>query len=306
MDIYSQAIQLLLDHPQTQRWPQLQETCTRALGHKPIAWDFPLRACRALGGTQAAIAPAIAALTCAHMSLILVDDLLDEDPRGAYHQLGVGQAANLAQALFGLALDVLETAGSPSGVLAAAAIGRLQLHTAYGQDLDAQNLRSEEAYWQVARAKSSPYFATGLYLGALFAGAEAGLAKQLHDFGALFGEMLQIHDDLNDCLAVPANVDWLQGRAPLPILYAELAPHAQQARFMELRGEVSDPAALQEAQSILVSSGAISYCVSELVRRHSQAGEQLAGIPLRDSRPLEELLDQMIAPVRHLFERVAS
>lgn len=306
MESYLRAVNLLLQHPQTLRWPQLQQAYQRALTHKPVAWDFPLRACQATGGDESRLTPALAAMTCAHMGILLIDDLLDEDPRGLQHQIGAGRAANLSTALLGMAADVLRNADPAVSQPAIAAIIQLQMDTAYGQELDVQNPASEEEYWAVAHAKSSPYFATGLFLGALFAGAGVESASQCYEFGALFGEMLQIHDDLNDCLSVPANVDWLQGRSPLPILYAELAPHSQQARFKELRRQVSEPAALQEAQSILVSSGAISYCINELILREKQARQHLARMQLTNSSPLGELLDQTLAPVERLLARVAK
>lgn len=306
MDTYLRAVNLLLEHPETQRWPQLQLACQRALTHKPTAWDFPLRAGQALGADEEGLVLPVAAMVCAHMSIIVIDDLLDEDPRGLYHQIGIGRAANLGAALFGLAASVLQQSHAGVREPALRAMMQLQLDTAHGQELDVQNPGSEEGYWAVAHAKSSPYFATGLYLGALFAETTTEVAEQFYDFGALFGEMLQIHDDLNDCLSAPANVDWLLGRWPLPILYAELAPHPQQARFQELRSQVAAPEALEEAQSILVSSGAISYCVNELIQREKVARQHLENMPVPDKSPLGALLDQMVAPVNRLLERVAK
>jgi len=306
MEIYASAIQTLLDHPQTLAWPELDRACERARSHRPIAWDFPIVAAEAVGASPEAATPAVSALTCAHMALILVDDLLDEDPRGLHHQLGSGRAANLATALFGLSLIVLLQSNIPQRERAAGALSDLILRTAYGQDFDVQNPQTEQAYWAVAKAKSSPYFGTGLYLGALCGSASLEIAAQLNRFGELFGEIMQIHDDLNDCLASPANVDWLQGRSPLPILFALRVAHPQRARFLELRSQAANPAALAEAQSILVSSGAISYCVNELVLRHRQAEQMLASIGLPDPLPLARLLEEAIAPVQHLFTKVGA
>jgi geranylgeranyl diphosphate synthase type I len=287
-------------------WSALGLLCERARVHRPIAWDFPVLAAQAVGGGREAAIPAVGALTCAHMALILIDDLLDEDPRGAYHQLGQARAANLASALAALGIDVLLKSSLSQRERAAAMLNELMLRTAHGQDLDVQNSQTEEAYWAVTRAKSSPYFGAGLYLGALCADANIELAGQLKEFGELFGEIMQIHDDLNDCLATPANVDWLQGRSPLPILFAIRVAHPQQDRFIELRGGVSDPAALAEAQAILVSCGAISYSVNELVLRQGQAKRLLATIHLADPAPLASLLASTIAPVKHLFAKVGA
>src|SRR3972149_11230285 len=164
MEIYASAIQTLLDHPQTLAWPELDGACERARTHRPIAWDFPIVAAEAVGASPEAATPAVSALTCAHMALGLVDDLLDEDPRGLHHQLGSGRAANLATALFGLSLIVLLQSNISTNKRAAFQLECLLLPTAYGQDFDVQNPQTEQAYWAVAKAKSSPYFGTGLYL----------------------------------------------------------------------------------------------------------------------------------------------
>lgn len=306
MTIYHSAIDLLLEQPQVAVWPLLERAVRQATGKPPVAWDFPIAGCVAVGASeQTAIAP-VAAITCAHMALLLVDDILDEDPRGEYRKLGSGRAANLASGLGSLGQHMLEAYPCQQPSLAIAALGQMMGNTAYGQDLDVQNAHSEESYWAVTRAKSSPYFATALALGGLYGGANKALAEDLRQFGALFGEVMQIHDDLNDCLAEPANVDWLQGRAPLPLLFAELVPHPQQQRFVELRSQVEDPAALREAQQILVRSGAISYCVNELIARQRKLEALIAELPLANPTPLHQILAHAIAPIEHLFASVGA
>lgn len=306
MTIYENAVELLLQQPQAAEWPLLQQALRRAVGEPPVAWDFPIAGCVAAGATQQQATPAVAAITCAHMAIILIDDILDEDPRGEHNHIGAGRAANLAAGLFGLGQYVLETHPCQQTHLATAALGQLMADTAYGQDLDVQNDHSEEGYWAVARAKSSPYFAAALTLGGLYGGASKPLAQQLRRLGALFGEVMQIHDDLNDCLAEPANVDWLQGRAPLPLLFAELVPHPQRERFVALRSQVQQPDALREAQSILISSGAISYCVNELILRHQRLQAMLDTMPAAEPALLQQILDHAIAPVEHLFASVGA
>lgn len=302
--IYHAAVQTLLEQPAVTQWPLLQHTLRQAGGQPPVAWDFPIAGCTAVGGTPEAVMPAVAAITCAHIAIILIDDILDDDPRGEYRHLGAGRAANLATGLASLGQHMLERTPCAQPALAASIYARLMGNTAYGQDLDVQNTHTEEGYWAVAKAKSSPYFATALSLGGLYGGADAALTAALGKFGALFGEVMQIHDDLNDCLAEPANVDWLQGRAPLPLLFAELVPHPQQPRFLELRSQVQDAHALREAQQILVSSGAISYCVNELLMRQKQLEALLAGMALANPAPLQQILAQAVAPIEHLFSSV--
>lgn len=307
MDIYKAAVELLRSTPEAKRWAELDRAFERAAVHPPVAWDFPVKACQAVGSPPEQALTAVAAVTCVHMAIMLVDDILDEDPRGAYHQLGIGRASNLASGLNGLGIELISTSKTcPDPARAAAALASLIASIAYGQDLDVQNARTEEGYWAVARAKSSPYFAGALRVGAIFGNADLKTEDGLQRFGQVFGEIMQIHDDLNDSLEVPANVDWLHGRAALPILFAELVDHPERERFMELKSQVTNPAVLEEAQSILVSCGAISYSVNELMRRDKKAREMLDEIKLVNSEPLRQLLDQAIVPVQHLFASVGA
>jgi geranylgeranyl pyrophosphate synthase len=307
MNIYQDAIQLLLDRPEAQRWGDLEQAFERAKQHLPVAWHFPVRACEAVGGRPEQAAPVVAAITCAHMAIMLVDDMLDEDPRGAYHTMGTGKAANLTVGLNAVGISVLlSEKNCLEREQAASALNQMIQRTAAGQNMDVMNLQTEEGYWAVTRAKSSPYFETALYVGALFGGATPEIAEQVKGFGTLYGDIMQIHDDLNDSLAVPANVDWLAGRSPLPLLFAQIVDHPQRDRFAELRSRVEDPIALEEAQGILVSCGAISYCVDVLMKRHEQATELVNNIELENPSALIGLLDEAIAPVKHLFAKMGA
>jgi geranylgeranyl pyrophosphate synthase len=60
---------------------------------------------------------------------------------------------------------------------------------------------------RIVKTKSSPFFGTALQIGALLGDFSAKNVGGLKELGILYGEMVQIHDDLNDALAVPANPD---------------------------------------------------------------------------------------------------
>ena len=118
--------------------------------------------------------------------------------------------------------------------------------------------------------------------------------------------MIQIHDDLTDTMAVPANSDWLQGRSPLPILFAKSVDHPERSRFLELLRKVSDEGALCAAQEILIRCGAVSYCVDQLLRKHQTAQDMLATVSLPRREVLDVLLEEVVAPVWQLFEAVGE
>jgi geranylgeranyl pyrophosphate synthase len=173
---------------------------------------------------------------------------------------------------------------------------------AFGQDLDIQNPTDEASYWGVVENKSAPFYGCALFLGALFGKATDPVAKELRHFGELYGEMIQIHDDLNDTMAVLANPDWLQGRKPLPILFALTVGHPERSRFSELYQNISAENALQEAQDILIQCDAVSYCVDQILRRHQAARDILDKTPLPNRGTVDSLIDAVSAPIWKLFE----
>jgi geranylgeranyl pyrophosphate synthase len=135
-------------------------------------------------------------------------------------------------------------------------------------------------------------------------GAAHDIAVQVEKFGHLYGEMIQIHDDLNDTMETPANPDWTQGRAPLPILFAQVVGHPDRERFLKLKDSISVPDILAEAQMILIRCGAVSYCIDQLLRRVQAAREILDNISLACPEKLEGLLDDVVNPVMNLFMEI--
>ena len=282
-------------------WPEIAAFIERA-GHKPRPdWNLPLLACQAVGGDASLAIVGAAAIACMQASIILVDDMLDDDPRGEHLRSGSGPTANLALGFQAVAFRLVEQ--MPADPDRRAGITRslawLAFTTALGQHWDVQNLADEESYWKVVRAKSTPFYGAALHVGALLGGAEQEVAAGLRDFGVLMGEIVQICDDLTDAFETPANPDWRQGRNNLAILYARTADHADRARFIELSSQIDDPQALRAAQQILIRCGSVSYCVYHILRRHQRGRQLLDALPLADRSPMMELLSsQRLALVR--------
>jgi geranylgeranyl diphosphate synthase type I len=262
--------------------------------------------CEAVGGAPQQAVPAAAALACLLLSIVLVDDMLDEDARGEYRRGGAPATANFAVALHAAGLETIgrSEAGATVKLAAIDSLNRMMLITAFGQHCDLQNPLDEEAYWRVVETKSSPFFSAALHVGALFGGASLETAEGLRRLGHLYGEMIQIHDDFNDAMTTPANPDWLQGRSSLPILFAQSVDHPERARFVELRRSPSDPGALAEAQAILVRSGAMSYCVDQIIQRYQKAQAMLNALSLPYHAGLQALLETQITPVLKLFDEL--
>jgi geranylgeranyl pyrophosphate synthase len=267
--------------------------------------EYPLKAAQAVGGEADQALPGAAAIFCMLTSINLVDDLLDEDPRGEHHRLGVGAAANLALAFQALSCNCLQRSGLSDQDLAAAqsSLAEMALATAYGQYLDTGQIGCEDDYWRVVQAKTPPLFASALYLGALLGGGSQIVARSLSELGGMLGKIVQINDDVSDALHVPAKPDWRVGSANLPILYASLADHPQRAEFLELLPQATNPRALAAAQEILIRCGAISYCFYQTIAAYQQAKQTLNRLALPFPQPMTDLLDEHMQPLLALLRR---
>jgi len=288
-------------------WPQMLQLMER-VGHRESlsVWDYPAAACAAVGGEPETALPGAAAVFCSLISIHLVDDMLDDDPKGDYHRLGAGRAANLGLAFQAAGHLVLDDAGVHPRTRAAlhASFARMSFGTAFGQDMDSLELRSEEEYWRTVGTKTPPLFGAAFRMGALLGGAPEPLADELEAFGGELGRFVQVSDDLADALETPAKADW--GRRPnnLPILYAMTADHPARQHFLELSARPEDPEALAEAQKILLRSGAVSYCVFKMVEISEEARRLLVGIPLRDAAPVEQIFAAHLRPLHKMLETV--
>jgi geranylgeranyl pyrophosphate synthase len=240
------------------------------------------------------------------LGILLVDDMLDEDPRGLHIRIGDALAANLSFAFQAAAFRVFASSPVKAETRAAVmdSLAQMALTMAYGQDLDAQNLSGEDNYWKVTRGKSSSYFGTAMHIGALMGNAGPEVAESLRKLGSVTGEVIQIHDDLKDAMETPANPDWKQKRNNLLFLYTLTADHPDRERFLELRSRVDDPAVLREAQQILIRCGAVSYSLYHLCKRYQTGRQILENTNLVDPAPLQEVLVQYVRPVTELLRNL--
>ena len=309
MEIFDQIINEFSTIPHVNEWPEVQALFRRVASGKPRHWLLPLRACEAVGGTAQQSLPALAAVACSHIGIVLVDDMLDADPRGEHLRAGAPAVANMASALQSAALAVIARCEMDSNtkLTALESLNEMFLSTTLGQYWDVQPVTDEEGYWRIARTKSSPFFGAALQLGALMGGASLSLAAQINNLGSIYGEMIQIHDDLNDTMEAPANPDWSEGRSPLPILFARLVDHPLRARFEELCPHAgSNPRILEEAQEILIQCGAVSYCIHQLLSRYQTVTEILPTLSLARREALTSLFEDVVRPACKLFQAVGA
>lgn len=278
--------------PAATGWPDLITVFERTEGVPHPDWELPLLTCQAVGGEVRQALPGAAAIACMQISIMLVDDILDDDPRGEHLRRGTGPTANLALAFQAAAFALIEQApiSDRQRTEITGSLARLALATAMGQQLDVQNLQGEDNYWRVVQAKSTPFYGAAYQLGGIFGCAKSEMSAGLYDLGCLIGEIIQIEDDLTDAFHSPANADWQQGRNNLLILYARTADHSTRETFISLLPGVGDPAVLEKAQKILINSGAVSYATYQLINRYQTARHALEALNLPKPAPVRDLL----------------
>ncbi|MBN1439738.1 MAG: polyprenyl synthetase family protein [Anaerolineales bacterium] len=295
----------VLGLPEVAAWPEMVRIFEQHVPKPHQVWEWPYRACRAVGGEDSLASSSAAAILCMILSILLVDDMLDQDPRGIHLQLGDAAAANISFAFQSASFRML--AGTPVDAERRATVMRafadMGLTMAFGQDLDVRNLSGEENYWKVTHAKSSSYFGTAFFAGAVMGNADSDTAARIRKLGELMGDVVQIHDDIKDALDTPANPDWKQMRNNLLFLFARTADHPDRERFLALQPQVDDPEALKEAQRILVRSGAVSYGMYHICHRYQACMGILNETPLKDPEPLKEVVVKFIYPLTEILHR---
>jgi geranylgeranyl pyrophosphate synthase len=286
--------QFIAGMPEVDLWPELATIFDRAGNVARPDWNLPVLACQAVGGSKAAGLPGAAAIACLQLSIIIVDDILDNDPRGAHNRYGKGPSANMALAYQSIATSIISEVSLPESdkLRAISTLNRAALATAVGQNADIQNYRDEESYWMVVKAKSTPFYGAALELGSILGSAPAATSSHLYDLGVIIGEIIQVEDDINDALEVPANADWKMGRNNLLLLYADTIDFEEKERFRQLVNDIDNPKALSEAQQILISCGAVSYAAYQLIGRYRKAKNLLENLSLAEGSFLYDILDE--------------
>jgi geranylgeranyl pyrophosphate synthase len=305
-NIKSRILASAMAIPEVAAWPEISTLIEVTLNQPGQFWKLPLLSCQAVGGDVSLAIPLGAAIACVHPGFVLVDDMLDDDPRGLYHSIGCGRAANLAFALQSASIRLIGQADIQSELRAeiANSFAETILTTALGQHWDVQNQGDEADYWKILHTKNTPLFGFALYMGARVGKANPQIATSLHKFGTLISDLVQLYDDLKDAFEAPASPDWQRPRNNLLILYAMTANHTERDQFRELVPQIGNAVSLQTAQQILIHSGAVSYCAYHVSQRYQQARQLLENLALVNPEPLAKSLAQQIEPLARLFQSV--
>jgi hypothetical protein len=305
--MYQKIKQYLQDDEFINPWPGLMQFVIRIINEKPKHILIPGMVASIYGGDLEQQICTDATLALLFGAIISVDSILDGDDCGPMEGHTSGELANLSLGLTGWAVQTLRHLSEKAQVNAEgyAVLSRLLYQVSLGQALDSGNPETEEDYWRLASMKSGAFFSGAFALGGLAGSVSAADLTRLSALGQYYGVMIQIHDDLRDALEKPANSDWLNGRYTLPILYAHLVDHPERERFDSIRMGVEDERLLEEAQSILVRSGAISYGFYQIQELNQQARLELEGLAPVDDGQIQGMFDELAQPVEQLLEAVA-
>ena len=305
--MYSQIKSFLQEDDFINPWPDLMKFIISIINENPKHILIPGVIAAAYGGETAPQVVSNSALALLYGAIVAVDSILDGDTFGPMQGFTAGELANMSLGLAGWSAHILRGLTEASHVYSEgiATISRLLYQVSFGQALDSSNPETEEAYWQLAVMKSGAFFSGAFSLGGLVGGASAADLTRLSALGQYYGVMLQIHDDLRDALEVPANSDWVNGRNTLPILYAHLVDHPERDRFRAVRKQVVDNRRLEEAQSILVRSGALSYGLYQIQMLDQQAAQELEGLSSINDADIRKMFAELVQPVERLLGAVA-
>lgn len=297
----------LLDRPELAQWSAFVQLVNRPVREQALpCWEYPLLSARCEGASDDVAMAAATAVFAQLYGIHLIDDLLDQEPEGLQTRVSVGEVANLASAFQGAAGRELVESDLTGEEKASAVrwMSEMQIATCWGQHLDSLDATTEEAYWQIARAKTPPLFSFALAVGALFAGSGITRAQEYSRLGEILGLLVQVSDDLGDAIARPAAPDWNRYGSNLAILYARTVEHRQRQDFEQIASRVSISSELERAQRILVECGSVSFCVYKMIEFSRQARAMLAELAPPEPAELERLVDHLMRPLAGLLKRV--
>ncbi len=287
-------------------WEAIADIFNQVINNNDHIKNLLMSSCEAVYGNFENLNAALSAINCFQISIILVDDMLDEDPRGDYLKIGHAHAANQALAFQATGYrfinnsDYLEKQKSQMVKIAS----DMMFETSFGQLLDTKIPDTENSYWEMVRAKSSPFYSSLFQIGAIMGNVSTKDLSEIKSFGDIYGEMIQIQDDLDDSFANPANPDWIQGKMPLPILFALIVDHPDRKEFLDLRENIEAKDNLLKAQKILLKCGAVSYCIELLYSKNKLAEKIISANNQFNQVVLRGILDRVMDAPKTLIENI--
>jgi geranylgeranyl diphosphate synthase type II len=219
-------------------------------GGKRLRPALALACCRAVGGADAAAAPAMAALEILHTYTLVHDDLpaMDDDDlrRGrptCHKQFDEATAILAGDALLTLAFEVVADLGADAVKSLARASGSVGVVGGQQDDLDAEGAPVDSSpacrarLERIHRGKTAALIRASCDLGAIAGGATPAQRAALAEYGELAGLAFQVADDVLDATASVEKLgktpgkDAAQGKLTYVAVYGLDAARAEAARL---------------------------------------------------------------------------
>ncbi len=265
-----------------------------AAGGKRLRPMLLLLAARALGHAGADAHQLAAVIEFIHTATLLHDDVVDESDLRRGRKTANALWGNAPSVLVGdflysrsfqlmVELDRIEVMRILADTTNAIAEGEvLQLLHVRNPDTD------EAAYLRVIERKTAVLFAAATRLGALLAGADAGMQQRFHDYGMALGYAFQIADDVLDYSADEADLgkhlgdDLAEGKATLPLIHAIAHSPAEIAARLREVVENGDASALPEVLAAINATSGLEYSRARANEYADAAERALEGLEDND------------------------
>jgi octaprenyl-diphosphate synthase len=259
-------------------------------GGKRLRPALLLLICGALGYTGAQRFNLAAVVEFIHTATLLHDDVVDESTLRRGRATANESFGNPASVLVGdflysrafqMMLDagqmrIMEILADATNVIAEGEV--LQLMNMHDASLD------EAAYLRVIRSKTAKLFEASARLGAVLAGADAGVEQACADYGQALGTAFQVIDDVLDYdgnageMGKNLGDDLREGKATLPLIAAMERGSAQQRDLIRKAIETGGVDELDHIIAIVKQTGALEVtrdAAAAEARRAIQAAQQL-------------------------------
>jgi geranylgeranyl pyrophosphate synthase len=111
----------------------------------------------------------------------------------------------------------------------------MMVDTSVAQQTDVNTFcATENEYWNIIRKKTPPLFSCALFTGVLAGGADSGTADQVGALGRLYGQMIQISDDISDLFKEFVTADWKKKGNNLALIHCLQANYERKHEFNSL------------------------------------------------------------------------
>lgn len=116
MEINALAINYLDGNPVCSDWKEFHQLLGKMQSHPSTHWNLAEMTCLAVGGNKEQALLAAAAIAGLHTSIVMIDDLLDNDERFDSMNLSQGDIANLSSAILAAGLNAVFQSGLDGAV----------------------------------------------------------------------------------------------------------------------------------------------------------------------------------------------